>query len=310
MSKSLTKTKTKNTIMNQSYCSPFKESIFTTKNRTCYSKEQLVLIARQYNKAVENEKRINSLKIPKNRLLSELHFKLDPICNYKHESCWIDLNFMNIVKKNTRRELMDTFRPIRPDSWKVNDRTWLNTYDIMNVLHQYEKKYPSFKFLGVHPINFDQRLNTETCVSDELCNLNVRTLLRAGYKQVGTVFNLDRHDEPGSHWVCFYSGLTPNYPNFGCYFIDSNSTDTPQEVRKLMYNIKQQIKGIYNEPVSRKFNTLESDKQFQFKNTECGMFSMYFIIKFLEKKKFNDILNVDIDDDDVHQFRDIYYRKI
>ena len=138
----------------------------------------------------------------------------------------------------------------------------------------------------------------------------MKTLLKAGYNQIGAVFNLDRHDQPGSHWVCLYIGLNPSSPNFGCFFIDSNSTKTPFEIRQLMYRVREQIRHIYkSKKMWDKFTVMENNKQFQFKNTECGMFSIYFMIKFLEKKRFLDIITLDIDDEDVHKFRNIYYIK-
>lgn len=292
-----------------SLCSPDKQDTYD-KTNTCYSKKQLELIATQFNKAVDDHVKIKVSNVDKQTLLTDLHTKLDPLCDSKHESCWINLDFMKLIKSNARLELQNTFRPIQPSTWKINDRTWLNTYDILNVLHQYERKYPSFKFLGVHPINFDEKVeSSHACVSNELCNLNVKQLLKADYKQIGAVFNLDRHDEPGSHWVCFYSGLSPNSPNFGCFFIDSNSTETPSQIRHLMYRIREQIRDVYDERTHNKFRVMENNKQFQFKNTECGMFSIYFMIKFLEKKKFRDIINLRVDDEDVHKFRDIYYIK-
>jgi hypothetical protein len=296
----------------QSYCSPDKMDNYV-KTNTCYTKTMLLMIVREYNRSMDDDvNKIKDTNVSKKTLLKELHAKLDPLCDMKHESCWINLDFMKMMKSNTRHELQNTFRPIQPTSWKTNNRTWLNTYDIINVLHQYERKYPSFKFLGVHPINFDEEVNygnERTCVSNELCHLDIRKLLKADYTQIGAVFNLDRHDEPGSHWVCFYACFLPRSPNYGCYFIDSNSTETPSEIKRLMHRIKLQIKDLYSGSMGKKFNIMENRKQFQFKNTECGMFSIYFMIKFLEKHKFNDIINLEVDDEDVHKFRNIYYMR-
>ena len=38
-------------------------------------------------------------------------------------------------------ELQTYFRPVMPKKWLSNHREWLNTYDIENVLNQYEKKH-------------------------------------------------------------------------------------------------------------------------------------------------------------------------
>jgi len=56
------------------------------------------------------------------------------------------------------------------------------------------------------------------------------------------------------------------------------------------------------------FREYYNKKRFQYKNSECGMFSMWFIIQFLEDKEFEDIIRSNIEDDEVMKKRDEYYR--
>jgi hypothetical protein len=282
-----------------SFCSPENESLYK-KNATCFSKDELFIFAKRYNDAKPLKK--ISLKVKKHILLTDLQQRLNV-----HESKWPDLDFMKVISKDTRKILKEAFRPQKPDAWYVNDKEWLNTSDLLNVMHQYEKHYTSFKFLGVHPIDFAYKSNGISCISPELCNFNVERFIKAKYNHVGVIFNLDKHYEPGSHWVLLYINLKPHTKNFGCYFIDTNSTETPQEIATFMHSIKDQIQKYYNKKIASKFEILENKKRFQFKNTECGMFCLYFLIDFLNKRSFKSIIQQDIHDDVVHKYRDILF---
>ena len=289
-----------------SYCSPENQHIYD-KTSSCFNKDELLIIAKKYNDAKPTKKiplKVNKKEISKSALLRHLNARLNT-----HESKWPDMDFMKVTSQETREKLRKAFRPKKPDSWYVNDREWLNTYDLLNVMHQYEDHYKSFKFLGVHPIDFAYKPSSisSKCISPQLCNFNLEQFIKANYSQVGIIFNLDKHNEPGSHWVLLYIGLKPHMKNFGCYFIDSNSTDTPIEIASFMQNVKEQIDNFYSDKFSKNFVTLENKKRFQFKNTECGMFCIYFLIQFLKKKSFDNIINQNIEDDSVHKFRSIYY---
>jgi hypothetical protein len=74
--------------------------------------------------------------------------------------------------------------------------------------------------------------------------------------------------------------------------------DIPNEIIK-----SKEYKIIHND-----FKEFYNPTRFQYKNSECGMFSMWFIIQFLEDKKFQDIITSKIDDDTVFKKRDEYFR--
>ena len=277
----------------RSYCSPSNEEIYD-RSKTCYTLQQLRMIARKYNDRYKNKK----IKIfdDKSALLRSLHERLQT-----HESKWYSLPFMT----GDIQDLQDSFKPRKPVSWTKNDREWLNTNDIKAVMEQYEDKYHSFYFLGVFPLDFSYEYLPNKCVSPTMCNFNVRTMLDQGKSQCGVILNLDYHNQPGSHWVMLYIGLSPKLKNFGCYYIDSTATPAPYEAIVFMQKIKDQIREYYSN--NTKFVVKQNKKQFQFKNSECGMFSIYFLQQFIQKKSFKTIINSKIDDDKVHKLRNTYY---
>lgn len=277
-----------------SYCSPDHDDVYQ-KTKTCYTVSQLKEIAKKYNSKNSNKININTNKT---QLLQSIRSRLSGI----HESKWyktLDLN---------NEDMKGTFKPQKPSSWKKDNKTWLNTYDILNVMQQYEEKYPSFKFLGVYPLDFNHKYDNVRCVGPNMCQFSVKDMLKLGKTQCGVILNLDYHDEPGSHWVSLYIGLSPSLKNFGCYFIDSTSRAAPKEVLHFIKDVKKQIDEHYGKlDISQKFKIVQNKKKFQFENTECGMFSMYFMIQFLKKKEFKTIINSKITDQEVNSLRDVYY---
>ena len=288
------KTKVKKTIVDLDSCNPANN---TTK--TCYTFETLQQIAKGWNKENPN----NLIKIPKiksetntNVLWNNIDHKLKWICNT--EVCWMDQNFS---PKLTEGELEKMFRPKMPKSWKKNKYEWLSSVDIDKVMKQYETKYPDFKFMGPSPIDFDYEYQKDKCIVNELCHININNLMKRDLKKVGVIFNLDPHDKPGSHWVAMYLDLNKK----SVYYFDSYGNSPPSEVEKLIERLQKQAKELGFE-IDYQYNQVRH----QYENSECGVYSMYFIIQLLEHKKtFNDIQKKRITDNFMNNKRNYYFLK-
>ena len=142
-------------------CSPQ----YNTNKDTCYSLQDLKEIAKSYNK---NIKRGNKIKLNQSK---EKLYNAIVKANYNkcgdNEYCWLKQNYMEINKNVDK--FLEKFRPEQPNTWKNNPKQWLNTYNLLNVMSQYEKKYKNFKFLGVHPIDFAFKKDN-TCISQNMCD--------------------------------------------------------------------------------------------------------------------------------------------
>ena len=66
----------------------------------------------------------------------------------------------------------------------------------MNDLQRANKK---FVFIGPSPQDFDAE-DGNNCVWPELCRFN----LAKSKPKIGIIFNLDNHNQPGSHWVAMF----------------------------------------------------------------------------------------------------------
>ena len=192
--------------------------------------------------------------------VKELNKKLDT-CD--REDCWFDLIEDEYLREDLKKQL---FAPFQPDEWKSNPTTWLNNHDILKVLEQYEDLHSDFKFIGPTPIDFN---NTPLyyygkCVCQELCKMNVDKYVTEGINNVGIVFNLDKHTSSGSHWVSLYIDLKSK----DVYYFDSNGIKPPKEIEVLMNDLHK----------DKQFNMHINEYEHQMQNTECGMYSMFFII--------------------------------
>jgi hypothetical protein len=265
-------------------CSPYHYKFFD-QHGTCFSKAQLINIAKSINVPHTNTK--------KQDLWRRINTKMLGVCEDGNEHCWL--------AKTNKDYHFNAHVPKQPAPWSRDSRTWLTNVDILNVMVQYEKRHRKFKFFGVFPIDFAEKYGMSQCISIELCNLNLNKL--KSYSQFGCVFNLDKHYQSGSHWVSVFFNTDKSLPNYGFYFFDSTSSKIPVEILNFAKSVQKQVA----DPAS--FRIHQNVVQKQFKNTECGMFSLHFLIECLKNKPFIDIVNNPFYDDDVHKLRNKLFRK-
>ena len=192
----------------------------------------------------------------------------------KREDCWLKEIDNAELRENLEKFL---FAPSQPVEWKKKPNEWLSNFDIFEVLHQYELTHSTFKAIGPTPIDFDSRPKDESgkCVWEELCTFQLNNYLEKGKTKLGMVFNLDKHDERGSHWVSLFVDLE----DWFLFYLDSAGNRIPKEIRALVKRIQRQGMSL-SPPLKFKFYE-NYPLEHQLGNTECGMYSLYFIITML-----------------------------
>ena len=273
-------------------CSP---SNNTNIEYSCYTSDALIKLKNYWN-ARHPDKAIAS-NDPRT-IWSYLRYYMGNVCNT--EACWLRQKFID--SKLEKDLLNNTFAPYAPESWKKNPNTWLNSLDIMNVLKQYEKSHPNFKFIGPSPIDFDKRKMYGECVWDELCNFNLKKIMESGKNKIGIVFNLDPHYKSGSHWVSMFIDLKKKF----IFYFDSNGDKPKKQFKKLANRIILQAKQLPN-PIHLTFDQNHPTRH-QRRNTECGVYSLYLIIELLNETKSPEFFKKNkILDDDMEKFRYKYF---
>lgn len=210
-------------------------------------------------------------------------------CKEGEEHCLLEKAPLEDNKKKELR--MHYLRPRRPRAWLKDPDTWLDNFNIKNVMKQYEEAYPWFTFLGVLPMDFSApdpyRTNGQTqCLVKEACEIQLQREYDKGKRGIGIIFNLDPHFKGGSHWVALYIDLH-DIEKPGAYYFDSYGMKTPPLVARLMRSLTLQVKSC-----TLAYNA----RRFQFGNTECGMFSMYFIICMIHGIPFSEFCKTTVND--------------
>lgn len=239
--------------------------------KTCYTEDVLNKIKQAYN-ADHNSDII--VATDANEIWNQLNQRL---VQCKKEDCWLKQ-----IKDDTLRKQIDEyiFAPDQPPEWKKNPNEWLSNFDIMEVLKQYEKTYPNFKLIGPTPIDFDKRSGSgdDKCVWTELCTFDLKRYIDDGKTKLGIVINTDDSEGPGEHWITLYVDIENHF----IFFLDSAGNTIPKEVKALKDRIIKQGKKMVP-PIVFDYHT-NGHLEHQMGNTECGMYSLFFIITMLTQE--------------------------
>lgn len=289
------------------FCSPKYDN---NDNITCYNKDTLIKIAKQYNKyyASNNRNHNNSNKIIySNKTKKELYYNIKKhlvgTCG-NDDSCWLDQPFIqnniDVLSSNNRMKINNNgyyvkniknkfFRTKMPKEWKKNKNTWLTNFDIYNVMTQYEDKYNDFLFLG--PVSSDCPMKI-TC---ELTNLNIKRMLKNGKTKIGIIFNLDVSTGPGTHWISIFIDLK----KAEIYYYDSYGIPPIDRIQKFIDFFIKKCKKDLKKEFHFEYNT----KRHQYGNSECGVYSMFILEQLLNGYDFKKVVGKKIPDKKMNELR-------
>ena len=220
----------------------------------------------------------------------DIEQKLKKDCNT--EWCWITKTTSNITHN-------DFFRPLAPKLWEKKPTEWLDNLNIEDVMKQYENKYKEFTFIGPVPIDFDLKNSIGNCVVDELCRTSLNNLIKNNKNKIGIVFNLDPHDKDGSHWVALYCDTKKSEINY----FDSYGIEPENEIKILINRFFDQLENLNGKCVIE-----INDKRHQYKDSECGVYCLFFLIKMLTTNiSFDQFCGKHMPDDSIFKNRKKYF---
>ena len=191
-----------------------------------------------------------------------------------------------------------------PASWVDRPTTLLNTSNIDDVMFQYERPFPFFKYLKTLPIDaFNKKAGM--CVSD-FCDLNPRELYRRGKRLIGMVLNLDKHNQPGSHWVMSAVDMRDATKPVIVYY-DSFGRPPPAALQPFYDKMLAMAPRTH---AARKYmhtHSCYNSKAHQRKNTECGVYSMLALEALIHGVPFGEYSSRELTDDEVQKQRHRLY---
>ena len=259
---------------------------------TCYTKKQIIKLKNAWNTRHPDSKIVTS---EPREIWNFLKHKLSDTC--KNERCWLKKLF---ERYELDKDMLNyTFSPNKPQSWEKNPREWLSSIDIQDVMKQYENIYPNFLFIGSSPIDFDTIKYNGKCVWPELCNFNISDHMKNNINKIGISLNLDKHTQPGSHWVTLFIDIKNKF----IFYFDSNGDEAPKEVVKLIDRIINQCNEINID-----MKVLETKVEHQYENNECGIYSLYFCDQLIKNdSNYKNFIDKRISDEEMIEYRDKFF---
>jgi len=276
-------------------CSPKGKN--EVKEYTCYTDADLQKLRDMWN-ARHPDKPINTND--SKEIWDMLKNYYANICN--KESCWI-----RQMTKGTKmeKELLNSFSPVSPNEWKKNPNEWLSSLDIIEVMNQYEKTYKCFDFMGPSPIDYDTHKLYGECVWDELCHFNLEEQIKKGKSKIGVIFNTDPHNKGGEHWISLFINIKKGT----IFFFDSAGNKIPKQIMKFVNTVTEQGRALNTNPINFTFDQ-NYPIEHQYHNTECGIYSLFFIIHMLEDKITGHYLKTHVlKDEYMEKFRKVFYNE-
>lgn len=265
---------------------------------SCFTLQALQNMVHAYNKEAKEHNWNNQGKYPivtisndKATLVRDLTHALKITKNCDDQTCWITQSFLQYLDPKDRKDITHkTFRP------KISQKRfiWLSSTNIDEVMGQYEEKYPNYKFMGALPINFDALPQLG------IKNLNPDEMLSKGKSRLGFIFNLDEHWQSGSHWISLFVDLEKSE----IYFSDSVGKAPPERVVNLIRRLAKWMYRKYRIPPTVRYNKTKHQK----KNSECGVYSINFILRLLKGESFEEITGTRLADEQVNECRKQYFR--
>ncbi|VBB17973.1 Ulp1 protease [Yasminevirus sp. GU-2018] len=267
---------------------------------SCARLAVLVEMARAYNKSApqpdhirlsNNMETLNPQKY-KAYLVDQINKRIGEKCTT--QKCWGRQEFVRHMSAKAREEFIKhTHRPDSPQG----KFEWLSTFDINDVMAQYYKEATGFKFFGAVPMDFADLPGVE------LSEANYDNYYKKGITKLGVIFNLDNHDQPGSHWTAMYTDLESG----NIFYFDSFGVKPEPRVRALM---RQQARFL--ESKGKNVNTIRVDYnkvQHQKGNSECGVYSINFLVRMARGDNFDKLCNNPVSDKQINKCRSVYFDK-
>ncbi len=273
-------------------CSPLapKKSYSCLPDDALYKLRDLWNVRHPDNKIITNDSK---------EIWIHLNNYLKNSCN--KESCWLKQKFVN---GKLNKVLDDYYAPESPEEWKKNPNEWLSSIDILDVMKQYEKAYKCFDFIGPSPIDYDTKKLYGETVWPELSNFSLKHQIENGKKKIGVIFNLDPHYMPGSHWVSLFINIKKRT----IFYYDSVGEKIPDKIMNFVDKVIKQGREL-SPKIDFKFDQ-NYPVEHQYKNTECGVYSIFFIIHMLEDKITSHYIKTHVlKDEYIEKFRKIYFNE-
>ena len=225
----------------------------------------------------------------------------NPACGPRDDHCNLDHAPLSDADKALNRTRF--LRPRYPAEWLNDEDKWLDNFQIESVMKQYQEAYPWFRFMGALPMDFSApdpyNKQVRQCMNPGICNLKLKDEYDKGVRAIGCIFNLDPHTKGGSHWIALYIDIHDLNKVLVSYS-DSYGMKPPRLVARFMQALRLQAPT-----ATLAYNA----RRFQYSSSECGMYSMYFLICMIAGIPFKLFVKRRVPDNFMLELRKVLFSK-
>ena len=244
---------------------------------SCLTKKSLIKVAKKLSKITKKKIPIHRNNLKKTYNLMAKIIKDEYKCNT--EICWVKIKkLFDGLSKRDKKIFRKQFKPKLPKEVQEDYKAWLSNFDIDEVMEGLKLENKDFYYYSATPIDFHK------CSVSDLCSIDIRKHHKNNKKKIGIVFNTDKSNGPGQHWIAMYIDMLGiNLDNEGIYYFDSYSSTVPQQIKDLIEKLKTQGKDI-----NLDFIVTNNNRSVQKNNYACGYYCMHFIENMLNGANFQE----------------------
>jgi len=210
-----------------------------------------------------------------------------------------------VTEERIKEELNTRFKPVGPrDSLKLIDN-----YNIFSVQSQWMREFPHYFAFDFAMIDFDK-------TNDPLFTTDIADILQGkveadfgDHKEfrkcdcISCVLNTDVSTGRGKHWICVF--VDCRSPEWTIEFYNSTGRPPAKSILRWMEKTYASLRDYSGLEPKRIIVTTVKHQQ---KNTECGVYSLFYIRKRLDGVPYTFFMKDRIDDDSVSEFRKYLFR--
>jgi hypothetical protein len=232
-----------------------------------------------------------SIKVDKTEVLPTIKKELK--CD--SESCVLNTSeFVQFIGTDQQEEALDQLKMVGP----ANDMSWLNNEHIDQNIASWKDSFKDFHHIKFQLADFDK-------TGTELADLDVVELYSKGIRTIGCVLNTDSSGGSGIHWYAIFIDMRKEPYSFEIF--DSTGRFPQQNLLSVLEKNRMMIQKAKH--VRAEVVNVSRQNRLQFSNSECGLFSLWYIFCRLNEVPFQYFSKPGAANDDMMlQFRKILFR--
>ena len=295
-------------------CHPSTMGIPKVAPESCLTSEKLQKVKNAYNSKHPNH---HVLGTTDSEIYQEIANRFADSC--KEEKCWI----RKLLGDNDIKPIYRPTSPAdwkkNPVEWLSN----FDIEAVMNQYEETYPEFEFLGPVPIDFDKRSKKGDDNTCVSKDVCTFHLAEKIKQGKTKMGIVFNLSPSTSSGSHWVSLYvhlpdtlmknkptarggeenvnammggdletemggKGQSWNHNSAYCFFFDSAGEKAPKQIEDLVKRLQMEwnTNSKINPGTTEMFYDCNhrTGADHQQGNTECGIYSIFFLTTMLTGK--------------------------